>query len=64
DKQNERLQAPQSIEVEQAVLGAILKDPEAINRVIDVVMDAGDFYAPKHQMIFQAAVDLYSRSSP
>ena len=64
DKQNERLQAPQSIEVEQAVLGAILKDPEAINRVIDIVMDAGDFYAPKHQMIFQAAVDLYSRSEP
>jgi replicative DNA helicase len=64
DKQTERLQPPQSIEVEQAVLGAILKDPEAINRVIDVVMDAGDFYAPKHQMIFQAAVDLYSRSEP
>ena len=64
DKQTERLQPPQSIEVEQAVLGAILKDPEAINRVIDVVMDAGDFYAPKHQMIFQAALDLYSRSEP
>jgi replicative DNA helicase len=64
DKQSERLQAPQSIEVEQAVLGALLKDPEAINRVIDIIMDAGDFYAPKHQMIFQAAVDLYSKSEP
>jgi replicative DNA helicase len=64
DKQSERLQPPQSIEVEQAVLGAILKDPEAINRVIDIVKDARDFYAPKHQMIFQAALDLYSISEP
>jgi len=64
DKQTEQLQPPQSIEVEQAVLGAILKDPEAINRVIDVVQDPGDFYAPRHQVIFQAALDLYSRAEP
>lgn len=64
EKQSERLQPPQAIEVEQAVLGAILKDQEAINRVIDIITDAADFYAPKHQMIFQAAIDLYSKSEP
>ncbi|MEW5795516.1 MAG: replicative DNA helicase [Candidatus Zixiibacteriota bacterium] len=64
EKQADRLQPPQALEVEQAVLGAILKDPEAINRVVDVVQEPGDFYAPRHQMIFQAALDLYSRSEP
>jgi len=64
DKQAERLQPPQALEVEQAVLGAILKDPEAINRVVDILQDPGDFYAPRHQMIFQAALELYERSQP
>ncbi len=63
-KPTEQLQPPQSVEVEQAVLGSILKDPEAINRVVDVIQDPRDFYAPRHQMIFQAALDLYSRSEP
>jgi replicative DNA helicase len=62
--QSDRLQPPQALDVEQAVLGAILKDPEAITRVIDVIKDSSDFYAPKHQMIFQAAVDLFAQSEP
>ncbi len=64
DKQTDRLQPPQTIDLEQAVLGAILKDPEALPRVIDVIKDPSDFYAPKHQIIFQAAVDLFERAEP
>ncbi|RKX24470.1 MAG: replicative DNA helicase [Candidatus Zixiibacteriota bacterium] len=64
NKQVDQLQPPQSLEVEQSILGAILKDPEAINRVVDIIQDSRDFYAPKHQLIFQAAVDLYEQSEP
>jgi replicative DNA helicase len=64
DKTADHLQPPQSLEVEQAVLGAVLKDADAINRVVDIIQDPGDFYAPKHQMIYQAALDLYSKSEP
>ena len=52
----DRPQPPQALEVEQAVLGAILKDPEALNAILEVIRDPYDFYAPKHQMIFQAAL--------
>ena len=59
-----RLQPPQALETEQAVLGAILKDPEAMNVVLETIQDPADFYAPKHQMIFQAALDLICVSEP
>jgi len=60
----DRPQPPQALEVEQAVLGAILKDPEALNAILEVIRDPYDFYAPKHQMIFQAALDLFADSEP
>lgn len=58
------LQPPQSIDAERAVLGAVLKSSEAINRVIEIIQDRRDFYTPKHQLIFRAIVDLYDRSEP
>gem|GEM_PF-3951668 len=42
---------PHSMEAEQAVLGAALKSSEAVNRVVDIIRDAADFYIPKHQII-------------
>lgn len=62
DGQLSRLTPPHSMEAEQAVLGAILKDTEAFNRVLEVIHDSRDFYVQKHQMIYQAAVDLYDKS--
>ncbi|MCP4685864.1 MAG: replicative DNA helicase, partial [bacterium] len=58
------LQPPQSIDAERAVLGAVLKNSEAINRVIEIIQDRRDFYTPKHQLIFKSVVDLYDRAEP
>lgn len=48
---------PQSIEAEQAVLGAIFRTPDALVSAMEFV-EAADFYQRRHQLIFQAMVDL------
>lgn len=52
---------PQNIEAEQSVLGGILSDPEAINKVIDV-LSPEDFYKESHRRIFELMVELYEKS--
>lgn len=64
EKRVEKLQPPQSMDAEQAVLGAILKDSDAMNQVIEVLDDDSHFYVPKHQAIFRAARALYERGEP
>jgi replicative DNA helicase len=54
---------PQNIEAEEAILGGILIDPEAISRVIDVLRPEM-FYVAAHQEIFRAATLLHSQSRP
>ncbi len=51
---------PQSVEVEVAVLGAVLRDAESVNHSIEVLR-AGDFYKPAHQKIFKAVTELFNR---
>ena len=54
---------PASIEAEEAILGGILFDPEAIARVAElVVKDA--FYVKAHQEIYYAALSLNSKGKP
>ena len=54
---------PASIEAEEAILGGILFDPEAITRVAElVVKDA--FYVKAHQEIYYAALSLNSKGKP
>ena len=54
---------PASIEAEEAILGGILFDPEAITRVGElVVKDA--FYVKAHQEIYQAALSLNTKGKP
>ena len=54
---------PASIEAEEAILGGILFDPEAISRVAElVVKDA--FYVKAHQEIYYAALSLNSKGKP
>jgi replicative DNA helicase len=48
---------PHSIEAEQAVLGALLIDNTAFDRIADIVGDA-DFYRDDHRRIFQHLVKL------
>ncbi len=54
---------PQNVEAEEAVLGGIMLDPEAIGRVIDkLTPDA--FYTSAHKYIYQASVRLHEQESP
>jgi replicative DNA helicase len=64
EKDIEHLQPPQSLDAEQAVLGSILKDADAINQVIEIIEDESLFYLPKHQIIYRAMLDLYESSEP
>ena len=52
---------PQNIEAEQAVLGAMLIEKEAIARVTEL-LKGGDFYREAHRLIFEAMLDLYNRN--
>lgn len=54
---------PQNLEAEQSLLGALLLDKEAVNRVIDT-LQAGDFYKSAHTKIFEAIADLYVQHEP
>ena len=49
---NDGLNLPYSLEAEQAVLGAILMDPESINQVADILRP-DYFYLPEHQAIYR-----------
>ena len=50
---------PQAVELEEAVLGAIMLEKDAILQIIDLLKPES-FYKDEHQKIFQAIVDLTS----
>ncbi|MBN1955218.1 MAG: replicative DNA helicase [Anaerolineae bacterium] len=54
---------PQNIEAEEAVLGALLIDPEALFRVAPFLHPT-DFYVQKNGWIYQAILDLHERRDP
>jgi replicative DNA helicase len=54
---------PQHIEAEQSILGGILIENEAINRVTEI-LDADDFYREAHRRIFNALINLSERDEP
>ena len=54
---------PQSLEAEQSVLGGIMLENDAINRVVEFV-DAEDFYRESHRRIFRAMLDISERGEP
>jgi len=54
---------PHSTEAEQAIMGGLLIDPEAINKVVELIRPEA-FYSPVHQEIYQAALDLFNKSEP
>ena len=51
---------PHNVEAEQAVLGALLIDPEAIYRV-NTFLQAEDFYVTKHQWMYTSMSALHER---
>ncbi len=60
--QSERV-PPQAIDVEQAVLGAMLLNKEAIGRALEII-DRDCFYRDDHQKIFDVLVGLYDKNQP
>jgi replicative DNA helicase len=54
---------PQNIEVEEAILGGILLDPEAIGRVAEKLIPEA-FYIPTHTDIYKAALALNGLGKP
>jgi replicative DNA helicase len=54
---------PQSLEAEQATLGAVLISPEAIDQVAESLKPE-DFYRAAHQRIFEAVLALSERNEP
>jgi replicative DNA helicase len=54
---------PQAVEVEKAVLGAMLIDPRAVGRALEVLgAEGGSFYHDPHGRIYQAMIALYERN--
>lgn len=54
---------PQSIDLEQAVLGAMMLEKNAVTDTIDI-LKPNSFYDPKHQYIYGAIRELFGSSSP
>lgn len=54
---------PQAIDVEAAVLGAMMVNPDSVDAAIEI-LNAKSFYDVKHRYIFEAMVELYTERSP
>ncbi|MBQ8458552.1 replicative DNA helicase [bacterium] len=52
---------PQNIEAEEAVLGAILVNPETLSKVSDT-LKASNFYKPAHRHIYEAMLQLFNNN--
>lgn len=54
---------PQAVDLEEAVLGAIMIEKDAVITVLDL-LKAESFYKETHQKIFRAIVDLSTKEEP
>ncbi len=54
---------PNDVEAEQAVLGSMLLDKDAVTNAIEI-LKSEDFYREENKLIFSAIVSLYARSEP
>jgi len=54
---------PQSIEAEQSLLGALLIDKRAFDKMADII-EPDDFYKDTHRYIYEGMLTLYSKQEP
>lgn len=54
---------PQAIDLEEAVLGALMLEKDALTAVVDI-LTAESFYKDAHKVIYQAILDLFNSSEP
>jgi replicative DNA helicase len=60
---NLRRVPPQSLEAEESVLGGVLLENGALDRVVEL-LKPDDFYRSTHRKIFRAMLELAERSEP
>jgi replicative DNA helicase len=61
--ENLRKVPPQNLEAESSVLGGILLENDAINRVVEVLIPE-DFYRESHRKIFRMMIEISDRNEP
>src|SRR6185503_7585651 len=61
--ENLRRVPPQSLEAEESVLGGVLLDNSALDRVIELVQP-DDFYRGAHRRLFRTMLDLSEKNEP
>ncbi|MEG2493475.1 MAG: DnaB-like helicase N-terminal domain-containing protein, partial [Rikenellaceae bacterium] len=54
---------PQAIDMEEAILGAVMIEKEAVHDIVDILR-ADAFYLPEHQKIYSAVLRLYNELQP
>ncbi len=54
---------PQSVEAEEAVLGAILVNPLSLGRIVEFLKPES-FYKPSHQKIYAGMLELFRKNEP
>lgn len=54
---------PQAVDLEEAVLGALMLEKNALSEVIDILVP-DSFYKEAHQKIFEAIYNLFQKTSP
>jgi replicative DNA helicase len=54
---------PQNLEAEEAVLGGVLLDPDAISRIADILQPEA-FYLAAHRQIFSTVLMLHGQGKP
>lgn len=54
---------PQAVDLEEAVLGALMLEKNALSEVIDI-LTPDSFYKEAHQKIFEAISNLFQKTSP
>ena len=53
---------PQALDLEEAVLGALMLEKSPLNDVIDIINQPQIFYKEAHQKIYAAIQELFSSS--
>jgi replicative DNA helicase len=54
---------PQAVDVERAVLGAMLIDKEAVPKGFEI-LDVASFYNPTHQKLYRSMLSLFEKGEP
>jgi len=54
---------PHNLEAEQAILGSLLINNDALNQVMDILSEV-DFYREEHSYFYQGMIHLYNNNEP